>query len=175
MAAKKRKIKKIEVSFKVSYLSHGERKTGRVRKEEIDEDFPENTVWEIVPDDPLELGPRFRYKRDCEVIDTGLLYAELLAGCSAMAAKIETSEDQTRKQMNDTTQTLGQRRVHAEFNPSKNDVVDQIKNKSAELIDLIETLKNFEGRSERNRQINMAQSAIEVGCMHGVKACFAKV
>lgn len=31
--------------------------------------------------------------------------------------------------------TLGQKRVKADFNPAKNDLVDQIKNKSAELID----------------------------------------
>ena len=38
-------------------------------------------------------------------------------------------------------QTLGQRRVKADFNPSKTDLVDQIKNKSAELIDLVEQLR----------------------------------
>lgn len=31
------------------------------------------------------------------------------------------------------SQTLGQKRVKAEFNPAKNDLVDQLKNKSAEL------------------------------------------
>ncbi len=34
--------------------------------------------------------------------------------------------------------TLGQIRVKADFNPDKDEMVDQIKNKAAELIDLIE-------------------------------------
>lgn len=70
-------------------------------------------------------------------------------------------------------QTLGQKRVKAEFNPSKNDVVDQIKNKSAELIDLLEQLRNSE-HGEKNRLIAIAQTEVETACMYGVKACFTQ-
>jgi len=77
--------------------------------------------------------------------------------------------------------TLGGRRVKAEFNPAKNDIVDQIKNKSAELINLIEDLKKFDhnfeppalvSSGEQLRQISLAQTKIETGCMYAVKACF---
>jgi hypothetical protein len=68
--------------------------------------------------------------------------------------------------------TLGQKRVKAEFNPAKNEIVDQIKNKSAELIDLVETLRNEKTSSEKHRQISIAQTEIETACMYAVKACF---
>lgn len=44
--------------------------------------------------------------------------------------------------MENKTHTLGQKRVKVEFNPSSNLIVDVIKNKSAEIIDLLEVLKN---------------------------------
>lgn len=73
-------------------------------------------------------------------------------------------------------QTLGQKRVKAEFNPAKNDLVDQIKNKSAELIDLVEKMRvgeNKQGVSgECNRLISIAQTEIETACMYAVKANF---
>ena len=61
------------------------------------------------------------------------------------------------------SQTLGQQRVKAEFNPAKNEVVDQIKNKSAELIDLLQSMRNFDGvdNSEKHRLISIAQTEIE--------------
>jgi hypothetical protein len=68
-------------------------------------------------------------------------------------------------------QTLGQKRVKADFNPAKNDLVDQIKNKSAELIDLIELMR-YPGSSEKQRLIELAQTDIETACMHAVKANF---
>ena len=72
-------------------------------------------------------------------------------------------------------QSLGQKRVKAEFNPAKNDVVDQIKNKSAELIDLIETMRG-DGKAmisgEKARVISIAQTEVETACMYAVKACF---
>ena len=75
------------------------------------------------------------------------------------------------------SQTLGQKRVKAEFNPAKNDLVDQIKNKSAELIDLVEQLRvnpkdGDTVSSEKHRIISIAQTEIETACMYGVKACF---
>ena len=77
--------------------------------------------------------------------------------------------------MSDTTeQTLGQKRVKADFNPTKNDTVDQIKNKAAELIDLIEGLNTYEASPEKIRVALIAQEKIETGAMYAVKACFTK-
>lgn len=75
------------------------------------------------------------------------------------------------------SQTLGQKRVKAEFNPAKNDLVDQIKNKSAELIDLLESMRESGSQAEKlsgekHRLIAIAQTEIETGCMFAVKACF---
>lgn len=71
-------------------------------------------------------------------------------------------------------QTLGQKRVKAEFNPSKTELVDLIKNKSAELIDLLESMRlgGSAGFNEKNRCISIAQTEIETACMYGVKANF---
>lgn len=74
------------------------------------------------------------------------------------------------------SQTLGQQRVKAEFNPAKNEVVDQIKNKSAELIDLLDSMREFDKEKnlgEKHRLISIAQTEIETGCMYAVKACFS--
>ena len=71
-------------------------------------------------------------------------------------------------------QTLGQKRVKAEFNPSKTDNVDLIKNKSAELIDLLETMITDESTGEKIRLIRIAQTDIETACMYGVKANFTE-
>ncbi len=71
-------------------------------------------------------------------------------------------------------QTLGQKRVKAEFNPAKNDIVDQIKNKSAELIDLVENLRFPDSSSEKHRVISIAQTEIETACMYAVKANFTE-
>lgn len=73
--------------------------------------------------------------------------------------------------------TLGQKRVKADFNPAKNDLVDQIKNKSAELIDLIETMRNVGTQAEKvsgekHRLIAISQTEIETACMYAVKANF---
>ena len=76
-------------------------------------------------------------------------------------------------------QTLGQRRVKADFNPAKNDLVDQIKNKSAELIDLCEQMRLNQGgdiifSGEKHRLISIAQTEIETACMYAVKANFTE-
>ena len=42
--------------------------------------------------------------------------------------------------------TIGEQRVRTEFNPSKDGIVDQIKQKTAELINLVEELKTNDGR-----------------------------
>lgn len=70
-------------------------------------------------------------------------------------------------------QTLGQKRVKAEFNPAKDGAVDQIKNKAAELIDLLESVRGDKS-SEGQRLISIAQTEIETAAMYGVKAVFTE-
>lgn len=80
------------------------------------------------------------------------------------------------------TQTLGQQRVKAEFNPDKNELVDQIKNKSAELIDLLESMRTLtpDGKpnevfsGEKMRLISLAQTNYEEAAMWAVKANFTE-
>lgn len=61
--------------------------------------------------------------------------------------------------------TLGEQRVRVSFNPSAESVVDQIKQKTAELIDLCETLKPKDGRLA-----SLAQTTYEEASMWAVKA-----
>ena len=72
------------------------------------------------------------------------------------------------------SQTLGQKRVKADFNPSKQELVDQIKNKSAELIDLLQEMRPVAAFPEKQRLISIAQTEIETGCMYAVKANFTE-
>jgi hypothetical protein len=64
--------------------------------------------------------------------------------------------------------TLGEARVRTEFNPGNNSIVDQIKQKSAELINLCETLKEKDGRLA-----SLAQTSYEEAAMWAVKAATA--
>lgn len=64
--------------------------------------------------------------------------------------------------------TIGEQRVRTEFNPSNNDIVSQIKQKSAELINLCEELKSKDGRLA-----SLAQTAYEEAAMWAVKAATA--
>jgi len=61
--------------------------------------------------------------------------------------------------------SIGEDRVRTTFNPSANTVVDQIKQKSAELIDICEGL-----RGKNPRLAALAQTAFEEAAMWGVKA-----
>ena len=78
--------------------------------------------------------------------------------------------------MENKDQTLGQKRVKAEFNPAKNSKVDEIKNKGAELIDLLESMKTenpcIRCSGEKLRLIHIAQTEIETAVMYGVKSNF---
>jgi hypothetical protein len=67
--------------------------------------------------------------------------------------------------------TLGEDRVRVQFNPSRNSLIEQIKQKSAELIDICETLtdRGFQ-TSERLRLVRLAQTAYEEAAMWAVKA-----
>lgn len=61
-------------------------------------------------------------------------------------------------------QSLGERRVRHTFNPSGNALVDEIKLKSAELIDLVELHKNKDPRLAA-----LAQTHYEDAAMWAVK------
>ena len=64
--------------------------------------------------------------------------------------------------------TLGEARVRTDFNVSGSSVVDSIKQKSAELINLCEELKAKDGRLA-----SLAQTSYEEAAMWAVKAATA--
>lgn len=64
--------------------------------------------------------------------------------------------------------TVGEQRVRTEFNPSQSDTVSQIKQKTAELINLCEDLK-----SKDPRLAALAQTEYENAAMWAVKAATA--
>lgn len=64
--------------------------------------------------------------------------------------------------------TIGEERVRVKFNPSDDSVVSQIKQKSAEMIDLCETLKVKDARLAA-----LAQTHYEDAAMWAVKAATA--
>ena len=71
-----------------------------------------------------------------------------------------------------TEQTVGERRVRTSFNVSNDEqirsTVDIIKQKSAELINICESLKEKDPRLS-----SLAQTSFEEGCMWAVKAATA--
>lgn len=67
--------------------------------------------------------------------------------------------------------SIGEDRVRVKFNPSDNSAVSQIKQKTAELIDLCETLKS--GKIGQDRLIALAQTQYEDAAMWAVKAATA--
>ena len=73
--------------------------------------------------------------------------------------------------MSDKVQTLGEKRVKIDFNTTNNTMVDKIKIKTAELIDLCEELK-ANGGDERLRALNLAQDGFEGAGHWAVKANF---
>lgn len=64
--------------------------------------------------------------------------------------------------------SIGEDRVRTKFNPSANSEVDQIKQKTAELIDMCEALKTKDARLA-----SLAQTAYEEAAMWAVKAATA--
>jgi hypothetical protein len=64
--------------------------------------------------------------------------------------------------------SVGEQRVRTEFNPSADTLVDQIKQKSAHLINLCEDLKLKDARLA-----SLAQTAYEEAAMWAVKAATA--
>lgn len=79
---------------------------------------------------------------------------------------------------NNLRSTLGESRVRTKFNVSKSDIVDTIKQDTAELINLCETGKHQydgnglhePGKSEHARLWSLAQTAYEEAAMWAVKA-----
>lgn len=74
------------------------------------------------------------------------------------------------------TKSIGESRVRTEFNPAQSGNVDQIKQKSAECINLCEELKQTDGSmmsGEKARLIALAQTAYEEAAMWAVKAATA--
>jgi hypothetical protein len=66
--------------------------------------------------------------------------------------------------------SLGEDRVRVKFNPSDDSVVSQIKQKTAELIDLCETPRMGQDRAETRRLWSKAQTAYEEAAIWAVKA-----
>ncbi len=66
------------------------------------------------------------------------------------------------------TKTLGEARVRTDFNVTNNSTVDVIKQKSAELINICETLKEKDGRLA-----SLAQTSFEEAAMWAIKAATA--
>ena len=64
--------------------------------------------------------------------------------------------------------TVGEARVRTTFNPSANEIVDQLKQKSAELINMCEDLK-----AKDPRLASIAQTSFEEAAMWAVKAATA--
>lgn len=70
-------------------------------------------------------------------------------------------------------QTKGEYRVGTTFNPSASGLVDEIKRKAADLIDLIDSIpsdRDSERGNEAGRLKALAQTAVEDGAMWAVKA-----
>ena len=70
--------------------------------------------------------------------------------------------------MNTLEKTIGEQRVRTSFNPSETTLVDLIKQKSAELINLCEELKTKDARLA-----SLAQTSYEEAAMWAVKAATA--
>ena len=64
--------------------------------------------------------------------------------------------------------TIGEQRVRTEFNPSSSNDVDLIKQKFAELINIVEGLKGKDARLA-----SLSQTELESACMWAVKAATA--
>lgn len=66
--------------------------------------------------------------------------------------------------------TIGEMRVRTDFNVTNDEGVTQIKNKAADLINLVETIK-----SKDPRLASLAQTAFEDGAMWAVKCATTPV
>jgi len=71
--------------------------------------------------------------------------------------------------------SIGEDRVRIKFNPSDDSLVAQIKQKSAELINLCEKMKDGVQSNEKIRCCSLAQTHYEDAAMWAVKAATAEV
>lgn len=75
-------------------------------------------------------------------------------------------------------EALGSVRTGAKFDPESNGLADRIRNKAAELIDLLQEVKKVnEGEflsAAKARLVALAQTDVEMASMCGVKATFTK-
>lgn len=69
--------------------------------------------------------------------------------------------------------TLGEARVRTDFNVRGSDIVTQIKQKTAELIDLVNNLPSPPNPSDTGRLKSLAMTAYEEAAMWAVKAATA--
>mgnify|MGYP001566961349 CR=1 FL=1 len=69
--------------------------------------------------------------------------------------------------------SLGEERVRLQFNPSGNPLVNEIKSRTAELINLCEDWKRTEPTPEGKRLMALAETAYEEASMWAVKAVTA--
>ena len=74
--------------------------------------------------------------------------------------------------------TIGEDRVRIKFNPSASSFVDHLKQKTADLIDMCETLGQpsdgtLKGWTEQSRAAAHAQTHYEIAAMWAVKAATA--
>lgn len=65
--------------------------------------------------------------------------------------------------------TLGEQRVQKNFNPTANETVETLKQKYAEIIDILELMKD---NGKNPRCISIAQTELETSCMYAVKSLF---
>jgi hypothetical protein len=70
--------------------------------------------------------------------------------------------------------TIGEDRVRIKFNPSASNLVDDIKQRTAELIDMCEAMRANNAPNEVQRLISLAQTHYEDAAMWSVKAATAE-
>lgn len=81
--------------------------------------------------------------------------------------------------MNDVMETIGQKRIRVTFNPGQDQIVVDIKQATADLIDRLDDLRNAEAikqnvSGEKLRLIALAQTSYEEAAMWAVKAVTSK-
>ena len=69
--------------------------------------------------------------------------------------------------------SLGEERIRTSFNPSGDNLVDQIKQKSAELVDLCAERESLTNAGEEIRLWRLAMTAYEEAAMWATKAATA--
>lgn len=133
-------------------------------------EFSETFGYLVVPSLIYDFTKGWITEDELEVMLT-YTYAETFYPSFNTIEMNTTSNPKTNIQMGDTkplpTLSKGEKMVRTEFNPSQDSWVDQIKQKSAELINLCETIKEA---GHDPRLTSLAQTAFEEAAMWGVKA-----